>query len=70
MADHLCPWRVQHRAEVEASRAAFEARHDFAELVAEADRKGYRRIELFEQLEPGTADAYTWRGGVWVKRCK
>ena len=68
MADHISPWDVLHREEVGQSRAAFEARTDFAELVSEADRRGFRRITLMEQLDPGTADAHTWRGGVWVKK--
>lgn len=68
MADHISPWDVLHREEVEQSRAAFEARTDFSELVSEADLRGFRRITLMEQLDPGTADAHTWRGGVWVQK--
>lgn len=67
MEDHICPWRVQHRAEVEKSRAEFEAQTGFTELVAESGRRGYRRITLSEQLDLGGVDAYSWRGGIWVK---
>lgn len=55
------------RESFERSRDAFESRPDYAELVAEAARRGYRRITLGEQMDTGSADAYQWRGGVWVK---
>jgi len=67
MRNHITGWDLMARADAEKSRAAFEARSDFASLVAEADKRGYRRISLHEQLEPGRVDAYTWRGGVWVR---
>jgi len=54
------------RAAFERSRAEYEAHPDFASIVAEAERRGYRRITLAEQVETGSADAYSWRGGVWV----
>lgn len=68
MSDHISPWDVARRAELEQCRAEFEARPDFHELVAEADRRGFRRITLTEQMSPGQSDAFTWRGGVWVKK--
>lgn len=61
-------WDLQRRAELELSRAAFESSSNFVELVAEADRRGYRRITLAEQMDPGCVDAYSWQGGVWVKK--
>ncbi len=67
MAEHTCGWDLLRQAELQASRTAFEARTDFASLIAEATRRGYRRITMSEQIDPGHADAYTWRGGVWVK---
>ena len=54
------------RAAFERSRAEYEASPRFAENVAEARKRGYRRITLGEQIDTGSADAYTWRGGVWV----
>jgi hypothetical protein len=54
------------RAAFERSRAEYEASPNFAANVAEAARRGYRRITLSEQVDTGSADAYTWRGGVWV----
>jgi hypothetical protein len=63
-------WDLLQADEYVRSRAVFDARPDFAELVAEADRRGYRRITLAEQqhnlLRP--CDVYNWRGGVWVKK--
>jgi hypothetical protein len=56
----------QNRQFFESSRAAFEARTDYQDLVAQAAELGYRRITLYEQMNPGSADAYSWRGGVWV----
>jgi hypothetical protein len=67
MADHISPWEIQARANAEQKRAEFESRPDFVALVAEATKRGYRRINLLEQLNPGSIDAYTWCGGVWVK---
>lgn len=65
--EHISPWEIYAREEAEKSRAAFEADSNFSELIAEAAKRGYRRITLLEQLQPGSVDAYTWRGGVWVK---
>lgn len=67
MADYISPWDIQRREELELSRAAFEANPDFSSLVAEAERRGFRRITLSEQLDRCRSDAHTWRGGVWVK---
>jgi hypothetical protein len=60
-------WEDARVSELRRSRAAFEAREDFTELVAEAGRRGFRRVTLIEQLNPGSVDAYAWRGGVWVR---
>lgn len=65
--EHISPWEIYAREKAEKSRAAFEAAPNFAELIAEAAKRGYRRITLLEQLDAGSVDAYTWRGGVWVK---
>lgn len=54
------------RAAFERSRADYESSPDFAANVSEAERLGYRRITLTEQVDTGSADAFTWRGGVWV----
>lgn len=56
--------RIKH------SRAVFEARPDYEELIAEADRRGFRRITLYEQMDIGwfIANSYSWRGGLWVKK--
>jgi hypothetical protein len=60
-------WGMARMREIAQSRAEFEARTDFAELVSGAARRGYRRITAPEQLDPGRVDAYAWRGGVWIK---
>lgn len=67
MSAAVNPWGELRRSEVLTARAAFEARDDFAALVDEAGRRGFRRITLGEQMEPHGVDAYAWRGGVWVK---
>lgn len=61
-------WDILRREDIERSRAALEARPDYADLVAEAAKRGFRRITAAEQMEPGSADAYQWRGGVWVRQ--
>ena len=66
MAEHIDPWDALKREELEKSRAAFEAHPDFRELVAEAAVRGFRRITLAEQMDVNP-DAFTWRGGVWMK---
>jgi hypothetical protein len=63
----MTAWELMEYEQLQASRAAYEQRPDYHGLVAEAARRGYRRIRLSEQLEPGKVDAYSWRGGVWVK---
>lgn len=67
MNEHITGWELLRREELERARAAFEARSDFGDLVAEAARRGYRRITLAEQMDSGFHDAYTWRGGVWIR---
>lgn len=67
MDDYLSAWDSFARRDFEASRATFEARPDFADLMAEAARRGFRRITLAEQCDTGCVDAYMWRGGVWVR---
>ena len=64
--EHIDAWDAMRRRDFEDSRATFEARPDFAELVAAAAARGWRRITLDEQMDCGMADAYLWRGGVWV----
>jgi hypothetical protein len=65
--DGIDAWELQRLRDIESSRAAFEARPDYAELIEQAAQRGFRRISLWEQMEPGKVDAYQWRGGVWVK---
>jgi len=67
MSEYTTGWDWMHFHEFEKSRAAFESHPDFAALVDEAKKRGFRRITLTEQIATGSADAYTWRGGVWVK---
>lgn len=49
------------------SRKEFESAEIYSELVAEAARRGFRRISLSEQLHTNDTRAYSWRGGVWVR---
>jgi hypothetical protein len=67
MANHISPWETLEREQAEKSRAAFEARSDFQELITQAAARGFRRITLAEQLKPSDVNAYNWRGGVWIK---
>ena len=67
-AAHVDPWQQLRAAEFEAARAEFEARPDFAALVAEAASRGFRPITLTEQMDCGKIDAYEWRGGIWVRQ--
>lgn len=67
MDNGISPWDLSREAELAKSRAAFEASPDYAALVAQAAARGFRRITLHEQLNPLGVDAYSWRGGVWVK---
>ena len=69
MSEYVTGWDLMATAAAEKSRLAFEARSDFKELVAAANQRGYRRISLHEQVDPTGVDAYTWRGGVWVRNC-
>jgi hypothetical protein len=61
-------WDLLRRAEAEAARTAFENHPDFSVVVADAAARGFRRITLAEQLDGGKADAYSWRGGIWVRQ--
>lgn len=62
----ISPWELQRRADIATSRAAFEARPDFDELITTAKSQGYRRITENEQIFGGV-DAFMYRGGVWVE---
>jgi len=70
VSDHSDPWIEYRRQEIRATRTEFEARPDFDALVAEARARGFRRITEAEQLEIPCSDAYTWRGGVWIKELR
>jgi len=63
----VCGWDELWRKQFTKSNAEYRARPDYDALVAEAAQKGYRPITLAEQMDTGSVDAYTWRGGVWVK---
>jgi len=67
MGEVTTGWDWMHLQQFQKSRSAFESRPDFAAIVDEAKKRGFRRITLAEQIETGSADAYSWRGGVWVK---
>lgn len=67
MTTHVTGWDLQRAGELQQSRAAFEARPDYPELLQEAASRGFRRITLSEQMERASAGAYNWRGGVWVR---
>jgi hypothetical protein len=65
---YVDPWQSLRAAEFAASNAAYQAQPGFAALVAEADARGFRPITLTEQMDCGRVDAYSWRGGVWVRK--
>jgi len=67
MIEYKTGWDWMRTQEFEKSRAAFESQTDFATLVDEAAKRGFRRITLAEQIDTGSADAFSWRGGVWIK---
>lgn len=56
-------WR---QALIEA-RASREACPGYAELIATAATRGYRRATLYEQMELSPADLYCYRNEIFVK---
>lgn len=67
MSNESDSWVTKARMDFERGRAAFEAAPEFQSLVAAAAERGFRRITLAEQLNAGEVEAFSWRGGVWVK---
>ena len=49
MSEGQSAWAENHRKDFETSRAAFEARSDFAAVVAEAKQRGFRRISMLSR---------------------
>lgn len=66
MTTHVTGWDLQRARELQHSRAVFEERPDYPELLQEAASRGFRRVTLSEQMERASG-AYNWRGGVWVR---
>ena len=63
----LDAWAMLRMEEFKATGEAFRAQPGYAALASEAAALGYRPITLWEQMS-AKADAYSWRGGVWVKK--
>lgn len=64
---YISGWDVLWRNRFTERSKEYRARPDYESLVAYAAQKGYRPITLEEQMDTGSVDAYTWRGGTWVK---
>lgn len=58
---------MDNRQELIAARASREACAGYAELIAEAAARGYRRATLYEQTELSPADLYCYRNEIFVK---
>jgi len=63
---HVCGWAKLWQDQITTSRKEYESAPEYPALVDEAKRRGFRPASLHELFEPGSFDARSWRGGVWV----